>query len=172
MVHHVIDFLYTVTMLAVFFASTYAWGRLATCLLYKQAPRSWPFTSAVGLALWIFVGGLLNASHLAYGAALDGVLVLGLILLAGQAIRSLRTPEGRRVPAAWARGLQAPTAEWLPTVLITAVGAFRIATLVPAGVFNYHDDFQSYLVPPVRMLQTGAMTSGAFMRRHAPFRVC
>ena len=162
----VTEFLYTLAVLALFFASTFSWGTLATWLIYDNAPRSWPYTSAVGLSLWIFVGGLLNSYSLAYGAALDAMLGLGLILLAVRAIRALRSADGRGAMAAlrvaWSRWRPAPTAELLPSALILAVGAFRMATLVPAGVFNIHDDFQSYFVAPVRMLQTGAMTSGTF----------
>jgi hypothetical protein len=68
-------------------------------------------------------------------------------------MRSLPRPLPRNVRISGA-GLAGATAIGLLLV-------FRLATLVPSHVFNWHDDYQKYFAHPVRMLDAGSVAGGS-----------
>jgi len=47
-------------------------------------------------------------------------------------------------------------------LVVLSVSAYLFISIVPAAAFNYHDDFHTYLVHPIRMLDTGSMVSSPF----------
>jgi hypothetical protein len=52
------------------------WGVLV-CRIGHVRRQPWPVVTTVGLACWIFLGGLLNLFRLAHAGALDAVVISG-----------------------------------------------------------------------------------------------
>src|SRR5580700_9002035 len=130
-------------LFAVFAFVLYGWGWALRRLLSKTPKaetRSWPRTVASGMAVVVFLGGILNLARLAYPWALACVAIAGVAL----GIRALLSGERPRVSLA----------ALIPAI---AVLSFVVVTQVPPAAYNFHDDYQKYFVHPVRMLQTGAV---------------
>jgi hypothetical protein len=123
------------------------WGRAARRLL-TPGPGSWATDAGLGLAALVALGGVLDLARLATRPVLVAVVTLGALLAIAELAR-VRT------------SLPAGAAAWTELLLAAAlaVGAigFRVATTVPAAAYNSVDDFQKYLVHPVRMLATGTV---------------
>lgn len=122
-------------------AALWGWGRVV--LRTASVPHDGALTVAVGLAVVLFLGGLVNLARLAHAPVLWTVVALGLGLAAREA-RSVRL-----------RGVEAPALA--AGVLIVAVVGFAAVTQLPPTFFNPHDDFEKYFAHPVRMLATGAL---------------
>jgi hypothetical protein len=156
--------LLAIAVLAVCLAALVGWGSLLHRLCGGGAPVPWTYRAALGLVAVALLGGPLNLARLAYGPALDALVVAGLALLAAPALARLRRrpiaagPEGAAPGPDW----RARAADLLPRLVIGAAALFLVATLLPAGVFNHHDDMQKYMVPPLRMLQTGTLGGNPF----------
>lgn len=60
----------------VFFLALYGWGRLSERLMGVR--HLWPLTICLGMAVWIFLGGLLNLGHLAFSGPLDAIVLSGI----------------------------------------------------------------------------------------------
>jgi hypothetical protein len=101
----------------------------------------------------VFVGGLVNALHIAYRPVLWLVILAGVIVTVWELLRG---------DSSIARSLPGdPTArlELLLAALVIAVMMFfTISTQLPPAELNFHDDLQKYFAHPVRMLQTGTLT--------------
>ncbi|MCZ6862313.1 MAG: hypothetical protein O7I42_18915, partial [Alphaproteobacteria bacterium] len=108
-------------------------------------------TIALGMALWVSMGGLLNLTRLAEPRSLTAMLVIGIILFLFSLWNTRQS---------WFESLpqgQALAGRTLLMAVAIGVLAFVIATQLPPAAYNYHDDFQKYLSHPVRMLQTGTL---------------
>jgi hypothetical protein len=115
----------------------WGWGS-AFQRMFGLERANWPATVAVGLAAVVFLGGILNLARLAVPWALALVAASGIYL-------ALRERIVFEMPAA-------------PVALVVAVVMiFTIATQLPPGMYNGHDDFQKYFAYPVRMLETGTV---------------
>jgi hypothetical protein len=126
-------------LIAVFALVLYGWG-WATRRLVRAELRSWPATAASGMAVVVFIGGLLNLARLAYPWA------LALVGIAGAAL-------GARAIASGAR----PRFSLVSLIPALAVLGFVVLTQLPPSAYNFHDDYQKYFVHPVRMLETGTV---------------
>jgi hypothetical protein len=115
----------------------WGWGR-AFQKIFGTERSSWPVATAVGMAVVVFVGGVLNLARFAYPWALAVVVAAGIYLALREGISFTRPP-------------------FLVALLIATVMIFTIATQLPPGMYNGHDDFQKYFAYPVRMLQTGTV---------------
>jgi hypothetical protein len=73
-----IEFLLKCTFFALFFFSLYGWGALLLCVSGERFYKTPFYTSSVGMALLIFIGGLLNCFNLAYALSLNLLLFSGL----------------------------------------------------------------------------------------------
>lgn len=164
-------FLASAAVLAGCLASALGWGRQVARVAHPAAARSLPaaYQAALGVLAWIALGGVLNALHLAYLPALDAIAGAGLALFAGHLAASLRArgawPPRRAAAAAGAwLGALGPrrVAGALPAMGVWAATGYLLATLLPTGVFNHHDDLQKYFVPPLRMLGTGTVGGDPF----------
>ena len=103
-------------------------------------------TTAIGLGIVIFLGGILLAARVAFAPALDAVVVGGLILAA------LGWYKGERNLPRFTRN------KALACVLPVAAAWYLVWYLTPLAGFNHHDDFERYFAYPVRMLATGTFT--------------
>jgi hypothetical protein len=115
----------------------WGWGS-AFQRVFRLERATWPATAAVGMAVVVFVGGILNLARLAYPWALTAIVAIGIYL----ALRA---------------GISFETPPVLVVLAIAVVTVFTIATQLPPGMYNGHDDFQKYFAYPVRMLETGTV---------------
>ncbi len=143
----------------VYFMSLFGFGRFIGNVLKVRWP--FPFTIVVGLAGWIFVGGILNFLGLIKTAVLDIIVGLGLAYAIyisfreenwKSSFKNLQSNSGNGLPL-----------RYLPTtILILGIFVFSALTLASPEVFNYHDDLEKYLGYPIRMLATGSLRAGNF----------
>jgi len=125
----------------------HGWGWIACRAVKAWFP--WAVTAVLGLAVVCVVGAVLNLMSIAYPAALDAVVVVGLGLAGLAAIRD-RPPRAEIV-----RLLTALAALAIPV-------AFVARFTVPTTTFMSIDDLEKYLAYPIRMLATGTV-SGSTM---------
>ena len=143
----------------VYALALYGWGRL----LGKFLHISWPFslTIALGMAGWIFFGGILNLLGLAYPLALDSIVVFGLAYSALTFFRSRRLQ-----PFSHYRSLYLSKDYLLRSlpalIVILIVFLFVASTIATPKAFNFHDDLEKYLSHPIRMLATGSLAGSTF----------
>jgi hypothetical protein len=130
--------------IAVMTAAFYGWGRL-TRHLAGLPDGTWPVSVALGLAVSIFFGGVLNLCRLAYPAILAAIAVAGLALAAMAARRGgvFRWPVSYYA-LAWG-------------VVVAALTGLMIATQLAPALYNSYDDFQYYFPHAVRMVETGTL---------------
>ena len=128
-------------------AALYGWG-MAVRRLTHASDGSRAVTMALGLAVLLPIGGVLNLVRLATPIALWLTIGIGLVLF----IVHVKTLRMR-----WPKEDFAQVEVLLAFALIAAVVGFAILTQLPPSAFNYHDDFQKYLAHPVRMLATGTV---------------
>ena len=67
----------SIIVLLAFLASAYGWGRLLFKPIYGDGETGWAYDTVLGLAVWVFIGGILNVAHFAYPIALDCIFGLG-----------------------------------------------------------------------------------------------
>jgi hypothetical protein len=126
--------------------SLFGWGRQANRLAGYRV-KNVPVTIMCGLAVIIFLGGVVNLLHVAYGWMLDLILLGGLPALVFP--RPVK-PLFPRERAAWL------TLAVLSLVILVFMG-YTVNTQLPPAAYNMHDDFEKYFAHPVRMLQTGTL---------------
>ena len=151
-------FFLSLIMIIALLISTYGWGLITVNLTYGNIKYHWSFLAALGLACWSFLGGILNLSGLAYAGSLYIVLAIG-ICSTFIALTRYRTKS-------FALALPKFTFDIiiyiLSVLIILGISIFLIATLMPANVFNFGDDFTMYLARPFQMLQTGSLGGNPF----------
>ena len=134
------------TALAVALGSLFGWGRLALRIAHR-APLGAAATVMIGLAALVFVGGVVNLAHIAYGITLDVLVVAGLALAVYP----------RPASGAWRLDKGALVSAGALALIILAIVGFIASVQLSPTAFNSHDDFEKYFAHPVRMLQTGAL---------------
>jgi len=125
----------------------YGWG-IAVRRYTQTQGGSRAVTMALGLAVLLPIGGLLNLVRLATPIALWLILGIGLVFF----ILHVKTLRMR-----WPKESFAQVEVILTVGLIALVVGFAVLTQLPPSAFNYHDDFHKYLAHPVRMLATGTL---------------
>lgn len=130
----------SVVLIAVATLMLFGWGWVFQRLLGQQ-PGTFPQTVAVGMAVVVFVGGLLNLIRLAYPSALAAVAGIGVLL----AVLALR------------EGVSIELTSPILAIPIAVIMIFTIATQLPPRIYNFHDDYQKYFAYPVRMVETGTV---------------
>jgi hypothetical protein len=141
--------------LCAFVLACYGWGSVAYALFYPGRDPFHAYIITLGLVVQAFMGGLLNAIHMASTLPVSiciytGILLGFFIVRLGSSIkwRSFFAPA--RLP------------EWVSAIAIISLGIFLVATLLPTSVFNFHDDFLTYLPRVVRMRETGTLGGNPF----------
>jgi hypothetical protein len=139
-----------ITVILVYCCALYGWGSLARRFMGVPEGSS-PVTIALGLALLIAVGGVLNLARLATAAPLIALVIIGLVLFLLALRRSIRDRAAAKPDIRIISGRAA-------LILIAAcVLFFVIATQLPPAAYNIFDDFEKYFAHPKRMLQTGTL---------------
>jgi hypothetical protein len=126
------------------------------------------YLATFGLSIWVAIGGILNAAHIAYPIVLNLILAFGMVLFAISLRRWLRDRESGS-PGSYGRGEpQQPGSRppgiltYVPYLFVIAATVFHSMVLLPAGAFNHHDDFYKYLPRIVQMLHTGTLGGNPF----------
>jgi len=151
----------TIIMLSavVYFLALFGWGRLFE--IFFQI--SWPFslTISLGMAGWIFLGGILNLLGLAYPLALDSIVLFGLAYSVLIFLRSWRLQVFSNYRNQYFS--KDYLLRFLPAaIVILIVFIFVAYTISSPKAFNFHDDLEKYLSHPIRMLATGSLGGSAF----------
>ena len=154
-------------LLLVFALVCYGWGRWLTRLCYGKHTQPAPaFEIVLGIAVLAAVGGLLNLLHLARPASLYIVSAIGLVLSAAfirqqaQSVASFSSsPLGGKL---WRGTRSGSLLAYTPHCVMWIAAAFFCINLLPAAALNRVDDMHTYLVRPIRMLQTGSIGGNAF----------
>jgi hypothetical protein len=133
----------------------HGWGAAADALLRRGETRREPLArGALGLAVLLAIGGGLNWLHLLVGPVYWALFGLG---FAGAAT-ALGRQLGRR------------TVDWPWWAIVAGVALLLLpvyAQAVDTDRLNPNDDFFSYLVMPLRILQTGTLEPDLFNYRAA-----
>ncbi len=140
-------------------ASWVGWGRLVERFTGPaEAPRDWGLLAGWGMALTVFLGGLLNLFHLSRTPVVAALVLggLGYGLYARGSGRPSALPLDRRARL------------WLPLLLALPLLQYG-ASVGGYAHFNACDDFQAYLAFPQRMLQTGTFLDPFSLRRLATY---
>ncbi len=154
-------FFLSLIMIIALLVSTYGWGLITASITYGNTKYHWAFLSALGLASWTFLGGILNMSGFAYKGTLCIVIAIG-ICSTFIALLRYRTRFFALLDKALPKFSFDIIIYVLSTLIILGTSIFLIATLMPTNVFNYHDDFTIYLARPFQMLQTGTLGGNPF----------
>ena len=75
-----INFFLSSAAIGAFMVSTYGWGSLGVRIFHHRETESSDYTMGLGLAIWIFIGGYLNAGGVAYPLALHILFFAGLVM--------------------------------------------------------------------------------------------
>ena len=164
-----LTFLGVVVVLIVFLASTYGWGRFVFTHIYQSHPSSPAFCVALGLSAWIAIGGFLNLAGIAYGFSLEMILAIGLVLSGlylkrnpSNFVDRLRSDFRSFAGIDETSSTMARLLNTIPIAVVVGGTVFYMATVLPSGAFNFHDDFHKYFVAPYRMLHTGSLGGTEF----------
>jgi hypothetical protein len=145
--------------------SMYGWGRLFTYRLLPNNSFGWAYHVSFGMALWIFLGGVLNVLSIAKPQALLGIVIIGLSFL----FYTLKTPFTQFLysyPYSFKDiGILVKKINKKPNWLgysvlyffIFILICFYINSLMPSKVFTKSDDFWVYLARPLQMLGSGSL---------------
>ncbi len=139
----------TFLLIGLFSFSLLGWGVLFKSITDSSTSHDNPtVTIILGLALWIFIGGILNVLSSAYPFVLDSIFTIGLIIFLFKFKTLLLEFPQEREKQAYALTL---------FTLILAIMGFVITTQLPPDAYNLHDDYEKYFAHPHRMLQTGTL---------------
>ncbi|HET9098747.1 MAG TPA: hypothetical protein VFN62_00020, partial [Acidobacteriaceae bacterium] len=135
------------------------WGRF-TGKLFRADPLPASIACSLGIAVVIFIGGVLNLAHAIFAAVVFASVAIGLLFY----LASLRQrPADYRWNNFWRRA--APWARLL-MISVLIILAFRAAATVRLSVFDAIDDGPAYLVFPGAMLAHHHFFTGPFSDRH------
>jgi hypothetical protein len=143
--------------LCAFALACYGWGRLAFELIYREHPPLHAYATGLGLVVLSFIGGILNATKQATTLNLHVCAYAGIALAVFFSIRTVSKAGWRSIISG--RRL-IPGVVLL--VFVSCAAAFLVIQLLPTRFFNFHDDFFSYFVRPIRMQTTGSLGGNPF----------
>jgi len=130
------------------------WGKLTLQLSgNKSASQSSSYEMVVGIAIIIFIGGILNSLELAYEISLHTLTILGFLFTAYSLRNHIQTINLKQL----LEKISTPNASHLSIVISIFAAAFVIAYLLPTNAFNFHDDMHSYLTRISQMKGTGTL---------------
>jgi hypothetical protein len=141
-----------------FLATCYGYGLLLCRLCALGRSTDMGYTAAAGMAVLVFLGGILNAAGWAFGWVIDALIGLGLVPLV---IRSAAVVRHREDRSKFASSLRMELLEPGLWVAVLAL-VFSAITIVPTTTFNPHDDLTQYLLRPLLMLQSGSLNGNWF----------
>jgi len=163
------EILISTSFIIIYLIAALGWGRLAASIIYNQSTGSVAYDVSLGMAIWIFLGGIMNAFQWVNSLSLNAILGAGLLfssILLGQNILSRR--KKRQIFSQLLESvvskeiLLQKILNTLPVLIILAVSIYLAIYLLPASAFNYHDDYYKYLPRLFRLLHTGKVGGTPF----------
>ncbi len=154
------DIFFGLAMSFIFLASAWGWGQILAAVYRVPLLRLGAFASAAGLALLAFIGGVLNLAGIAKSETLVSIVLLGAVFSIVVLVRKRPWQRFRQ-----SLGSSAPARIFLlavPTALACTAGIFASACLMPTSIFNFHDDFHTYIPRVVRILESGSIAGNPF----------
>ena len=143
----------------IYFLSLYGWGRLLE--RFFRIGRPFPLTICIGMAGWIFLGGVLNLVGAARPLALNSIVLAGLGLSALNFVRSWnRKAFFNHIRPHLSKDYIVRYAPSVAIILIVFVFCAHTQSL--PKTFNFADDLETYFSHPVRMLATGSLRGSPF----------
>jgi hypothetical protein len=137
--------------------TVYGWGRAVHVPVYGWNSKvAHAYSAGLGTVALIFIGGVLDVFGLARSAALATVTLAGIVLSLFFIVSSLRNSDIRSI---FSRA-NAPVLVFLAAT--AGLTIFLSVNLLPTQVFNYDDDFRTYLVRVLRMRETGIASNSPF----------
>src|SRR5207253_892580 len=133
------------------------WGSAADFLCYPDRRSSPAYVVALGLVALSLLGGILNLLHLASSVWLAVCAYTGILLSVLFILFFSRGVAGRKKSQA-----RLMLQDWIYLAVLLATGIFLALTLLPAAVFNFHDDFLTYFPRILRLRQTGTLGGHPF----------
>ncbi|MBF0143112.1 MAG: hypothetical protein HQL57_07655 [Magnetococcales bacterium] len=163
-----------VSIFVLFTISLHGWGRSAVSVFYgNEKSPGYVYPVAVGFAVWVFIGGVLNLAGLAHGGVVDGLVMLG-VAMAGW--MWWRTWVGRRGGSGFSDGhrnirdyldLYGGGSRYILLISLFVVvvsSVFLFHFLMPMKSFNFHDDFQFYFNQVKIMAEMGSLQGQPLFR--------
>lgn len=151
-------FLWALVWGGVLLISFTGWGRFAgRAFRVRKLPAS--VACAVGIAVIIFLGGLLNLLSAIYASVIFVAVAIGLLLYI--LLRKER-PEKYRWKSFWG---QSSLAGRLLVIAMLLILAYRVAGTVRLVHFNVDDDSAAYLALPQKILSTHHFSGDPFSER-------
>jgi hypothetical protein len=130
-------------------ASMYGWGASYQLAFQKTDSPSLSYRSILGLAIFIFAGGILNLTSNANDTAINLLFFFGLLFCTGSIITERKAI------------LKKLYTEWrylgIGLAFSLSSGLYLCDSLLPSDFFNYHDDFHSYFPRIPFMLSSGSL---------------
>jgi len=164
-----VDLLEATIFIFIYSIAALGWGRMAATVIYKLPTRSLAYDVTLGLAIWIWMGGILNAFRWVNSFTLKAILAAGLLFSVTVLVRFLLSKKrrGKEISvwfqfAASKEALLKKVLDALPILLILAVSVYLAVNLLPASGYNLHDDFYKYLPRLFRLLHTGKVGGTPF----------
>jgi hypothetical protein len=151
-------------------AAMVGWGAAVERVLRDSPGLGWAQRAATGLAFTAVLGGVLDLLAVISRPLMVAFLSIG----AGALLYSLVRPRPERSELAHAPGRHGAVVG-LALALAALMLAVRMAGTVvvlrsdgPLGTFNSADDFQAYMVYPVKMVEAGSLGADPFSIRRTP----
>ena len=147
----------------VLLVSFVGWGSAAAAVLLPGRGLDWGIRSALGMAVVVAGGGLLQVAYLVSPGVLFGMIFGGLVVLAVE-----RWPRRSRLADGIAERVAAARAHPITTVVLCAL--YALAAFAFLGSFataapNLYDDYEAYWAYPKSLLAVGALDAPFSFRR-------
>jgi hypothetical protein len=157
-------FFIAILTLLTFLISSYGLGLATMKWAVRDETNSFPLLTVIGVGCLIVMGGIMNLTGIAYPPAMYFLLLLGLmffVIFFPQRFKMVQLLSRLSTPTDSTKNTN-PLALLLPPLLVTLAVIFFAVTLLPTNVFNFGDDFQTYIPRPERMLQTGTLAGDPY----------
>lgn len=141
-------------LLCVVGLALYGWGALVRRLCRRPAGH-WTVTIGLGLAAWIFLGGVLAAAHLAVPASIGALGLVGLGLGIARVTAVVRK---LGLEAVWPSDFLERPFLLGAAALVVLIAAACLSLQLAPSLFNHADDLQKYFAHVTRLVETGTVS--------------
>ena len=148
------------------------WGSLFYGALGLRGSSDWSRRAAAGFAFSACIGGVVDLTAVISRWLIIGFLAVGGIAFVHRLVQYAATTKPMMRPKLGSRLLNVPVLSAAAALLALRIAGSVIvlqpSTGMQLGSFNTFDDFQAYVVYPLKMLDTGSMGADPFSIRRTP----
>jgi hypothetical protein len=148
------------------------WGSLFYGALGLRGSSDWSRRAAAGFAFSACIGGVVDLTAVISRWLIIGFLAVGGIAFVHRLVQYAATTKPMMRPKLGWRLLNVPVLSAVAALLALRIAGSVIvlqpSTGMQLGSFNTFDDFQAYIVYPLKMLDTGSMGADPFSPRRTP----